>query len=445
MLRNVKLFRDKRYIPDNKLLLYLCAVFLAISAYIDLWSLYKQKKYGFIQQQATIDKHLQHLQTGYIHLINQLNKAIAPNKNHSEQAILQSIRKYYTILEKTTHSEWVNIAWYDENNAMFINQLGIAHYPNKSEHNNLFSYCKPLVYSDNTVNGRVCIEFSFKALESYLSELLSEDVLLFENDAVVSNHQNKKVFMIQFFNTPAWVLLPNQSIFSQFNIEKYIYFLMGSSIVVLIIRRHKRQLIRQDRERQQMIEALANEKSVYSHLLQYHHGANPYDLIQREMLDLWVNTFDWEIRALNINIVISINEAVYQHPINIFALQTLLLHFIGNAISNLQREGEISIQLHVEDEHWIHCVYSDNGYVLDEENSSDANEEKQSDSLQRHGQCFQLTHEQLIRFIERHHIDIVTEVSKYQGKQIMMKFPLDQTPKEDKEYNVVTMFDMEEL
>ncbi|WP_116964206.1 hypothetical protein [Fastidiosibacter lacustris] len=425
---------------DNKLVLYFCTIFLAIALYIDLSSLYKDKKYEFFQQQATIDENLQYLQSGYVHLIDQLTEAIVQNKkqkNPSEEVILQTIRKYYATLEKIS-AEWVNIVWYDGNDSMFINQLGIANYRNKSKVNNLFSYCKPLIYLDNTINGRVCIEVSFNALENYLSALLSEDVLLFEDHYAVERHYDKKVFTIQFLNKTTWVLVPDKPIFSQFNIAKYVYFFIGSSIVVLIIRRHKRQLMRQHKKHQRVVKAFADEKGLYCQLLQYHHGANYCDFIDRYRIDSLVNAFDQEIRSLNLNVVTSIDEAVYQHQFNIFALQTLLLHFIGEAISNIQKKGEISIKLDVENDNYIHCVYSDNCYVFAEENRFSGKEVTQSDYFH----YFKLTNQQIICFIEKHYIEIVTEVSKYQGKQILIKLPLNQTTKE---YNVVAMFDKEEL
>jgi hypothetical protein len=329
--------------------------------------------------------------------------------------------------------------WYDENNSMFINQLGIVNYANKSKMNDFFSYCKPLVYSDNIINGSICIEISFNALETYLSALLSEEVLLFKDQSAVEKHDDKKVFIIEFLNKTAWLLVPDKPIFSQFNIAKYIYFFIGSSIVMLIIRRHKRQLIGQDKQHQHVIKAFTDEKRLYCQLLEYHHGTNYFDFIQQSIIDSIFNAFDQEIRSLNLKVVTSINEEVYQHQVNIFALQTLLLHFMGTTIANIQKNGEISIKLEAKDDNYIHCVYSNNRYVLDEESRSDSKEVTQSSYFH----YFQLTNKQLICFIEKHHIEIVTEVSRYQGEQMLIKLPFNQTGK--KYNNVIKLFDREEL
>lgn len=399
----------------------------------DLYLLARQKNAKLVDQEVLVNNDLSGIKESYIRFIDEMVQHISKANIYYRADLLNSIRKHYLTLEKIG-IEWVNLTWYAENNTTAVNQLGIlegSNNDNINKSNNIFKYCKRLVYPDGVINGNVCVEVSVKALESYISSVLHNEIELFLDSSTITSLVSGRVVCIDFFDKKAWFIMPDESLFSGFYAAKYLYFLIGISFVLLVILRSKNDMIKKDNNHERVIQSVTFKKDLFWQLYLFHDSGNYFNFVTQNAIDAVINYFDDSICSLNLSISTRINEDVINYKINLYVAMRLLLNFLENTISQIQQNGKITIQVSFLDK-YVQFVYYDNRYISHFDDATQKNDLS----------CFELTHDEIMYYMDNYQVKITKESCKYEGSKAIFSLPVENHCESN---NIVSIFEMDEV
>ncbi len=400
---------------------------------MDWFLLSRDNRLQLINQTALVNHRLSELEKNYALFIDQMMSDISVSGVESHSAILNGIRRHYVNLEKIGIN-WINFIWYAENNSVEVSQLGILEGNNSvrtKEVNNIFKYCKRLVYPNGLINGSICIEVSLQALESYITSVLHNEVELFLDRSKITQVMSGHVVAINFFDKKAWLISPEKSVFTGLNTTKYLYFLIGISFVWLVILRSKNYMIQKDNSYQQVTQAISFKKDLFWQLYLFHDSGNYFNFVTQNAIDAVINYFNDRISSLNLSISTRLDEDVMNYKINLYVAMRLLLNFLENTMSRIQQNGQITIQVSFLDK-CVEFVYYDNRYISHSDHAT------QKNALS----CFELTHDEMMYFIDNHQVKIAKESYKHQGFKAIFSLPVENHSESN---NVVSIFEIDEI